>query len=480
MTREPAISPGAASPDSKPEHFAKPCQFATSEHQLESLNLRYTAEVGEIEIQLPATEEDSIGRVSYSCYRQKGRNRPVLFCFNGGPGSSSMWLHTGCFGPMRVSNLGLQNQHLTSHLVENKESLLDWADLVFVDPIGTGFSNLGKQSKIDGFCTDNQDADYLVTVVEKILNRQGWWGQPIFLLGESYGGYRVCLMAEKMLSRGLKLDGIAMIAPFISGVSLVAHSENLIGRIHNLISWSLAAYFHQKSSLCEKYSSEEQAYKASCDFFTKQLLPEWYGQNWQSLPDQIITETAQHLGVSEAFLLKHGDSFDVPEFSKELFPGQRNYPGRLDCRFTLPIATDFFPVAKDPSYSLLLGNMTGPTQAWLRQHLGFETDSSYVVFSEDVIKTWKYEEPFFSKASQALGEVINANPSLKVYVASGYYDLAVSVASVDFDLRHLKIGAEARKRICHQKFAAGHMMYIEDPIRAELKKGLTGFLAHER
>jgi carboxypeptidase C (cathepsin A) len=438
---------------------------------------KYQTVCGEILVDSPAKENPKIkvGKVFYTAYFSlTEQERPLIFLFNGGPGSSSVWLHFGAFGPQRVSHLDVAMKS-SSSLVENAESLFDAADLIFVDPIGTGFSSCAE-GELKNFCTENADSVYLSQFITCFLSQHKAWGRKIFLCGESYGGYRVSLIAQHLIKKeSLHPEGIILIAPFISGIAIEDAPPNILGEAHYLISFILTAWYHKRSSLNQTCKNEEEVYQIARDFAYHEYLPSRLEKTLFFLGENFHKKLSQLTGISKEFFCKY--NLNVSTFSEHLFPKEKCFPGRIDGRYVLehPLVMNQVEYI-DPSHVTFSRRLNTFTQNYYFTKMCWEGNKPYVLISDEVSKNWRYEEPFYSSAFSALQTVLKLSPDLRIYAAAGYYDLAVPAATVEFDLKQLPETKDMEKRIQLEFFQAGHMMYVHEASHKKLVQSIRLFL----
>lgn len=437
----------------------------------------YQTVCGEILVDSTAKEKPmaDAGKVFYTAYfLNKKKMRPVLFLFNGGPGSSSIWLHFGGFGPKRVNHLDVEARN-PSVLVENSESLLDVADLVFVDPIGTGFSTCAE-GELKNFCTEKADVVYLSQFITRFLAQHQLWDKSVFLCGESYGGYRVSLLAQQLIKKeSLHPAGLLFVAPFISGVGIEDASPNILAESHYLVGFILAAWYHKRSAWNQTYKNEKLVYTAAREFAYQEYLPARLQNNFSLLNPKLQSRVSALTGIPVDILIKKNLNMSV--FSEHLFKGEKRFPGRIDSRYMLEhpmVMTE--KEYLDPSTVTLNQRLGSLTQAYYFKQMSWRSDKMYKLSSDAVSQVWRYEEPFYASAFHALQSALKLSPKLRVYAAAGYYDLAVPAATIDFDLKQMADTKSLTERVHLDIFSAGHMMYVQDTSREKLSQAMRKFM----
>ena len=409
---------------------------------------------------------------------EENQRRPVAFCYNGGPGSASLWLHLGAFGPYRATNLDFSSVDLGKYstLVENQWTLLNYCDLVFIDPIGTGFSQAKSQEAEQAFFSDKADAKSIAQFIERFLSKYKLWDRDVYLVGESYGGYRSALVAQELLDdKGIYPKGMLLIAPFLSLAANEELPEHVVARTGFFTAFATTAWFHKRSSLNSSCKTAEEAYLQASEFFKSEILLPLFNESLACMPKPLIAKMAGVMGIPADILSEFGDGFSTLHFSQHLFPGLAKYPGRLDSRYTLSHQLEYFPCYQDPAISVLDVRLTQLTNAFLRRTLQATTPIAYC-HSGNFGAKWHYEQVGGS-AMAALSSVMKKNPHMKIYSAAGYYDLAVPAAGIDYDFKHLNISRELEMNIKREKFEAGHMMYVEvDNLASILEGAASHFL----
>ena len=453
-------------------------EVKTSRKDMTSAQGNFKAICGEILIDSPAKEnpKPKVAKVFYTAYfaENKNKNKNLMFLFNGGPGSSSVWLHFGAFGPMRVNNLdvGISKQ---SELVENTESLLAQCDLVFVDPIGTGFSTC-EDGQLKHFCSERADAVYLSQFISQFLVVHKLWDRHVLLCGESYGGYRISLMAQELMKvHNIHPTGLIMIAPFLSGTSIEESSPNIIGETNFLIAYTLSAWFHKKSSLNSSCKTESEVYQAAKEFAHKEYLPARLTSSLMLLNSDLLNKISAFTGISKDVFVKN--ELNIFKFSENLYVGEKKFVGRIDGRYVLEYPLTYNSTEyTDPSTVAFSQRLNPLTQQFFFSQMEWVNDKAYASMSEEVPNHWVYEESFQLAAFKALQGALKLSPNLKVYTAAGYYDLAVPASTIEYDLNQIAETKDMQKRIFLDIYPAGHMMYVHDESRKTLAKKINEFI----
>jgi carboxypeptidase C (cathepsin A) len=474
-------------PDEKP--LAED-QLVTSQHSV-TINgrlLDYTAVAGTYVLQ----EEDDEGRaeqkakIFFVAYTLDGieepEKRPLTFSFNGGPGSSSVWLHMGLLGPWRV-DLG-QDGHLPPppyRLVENAYSLLDKSDLVFIDPVSTGYSRPVEGEQAKQYHEFQKDLESIAEFIRLYTTRRQRWLSPKFLIGESYGTTRAAALSGLLQEKhGFYLNGIMLVSSILDFQTAFFKPGNEQPYIFFLPTYAAIAWYHKKldDSLQEdlgRLLAEVQAFAegeyAAALFQGAGLPPEARAE--------IAQKVARYSGLTADYVERADLRLDIHRFVKELLRDQRRTVGRLDGRFTgidRDAAGEHYEY--DPSYANIQGPYTAGFNDYVRRNLNFESDLPYEILT-DRVHPWSYEahQNQFVYVAETLRKAMSVNPYLKVFVANGYYDLATPYAATEYTFNHLGIDPSLQDNLSMAYYEAGHMMYIHLPSLAQLKEDLASFIS---
>jgi carboxypeptidase C (cathepsin A) len=405
--------------------------------------------------------------------------RPLIFCFNGGPGSSSVWLHLGAFGPRKalMPDSGEQPP-LPIKLVENEFSILDFADLVFVDPVTTGYSRAAPGVDPKRFHGVVEDVSAMADFIRLYLTRYKRWGSPLFVAGESYGTTRAGSLANVLHdSHGIQLNGVLLISTVLNFATIRFDDGNDLPYPLFLPSYTATAFHHKKlpgdllMDLPKALAESEQF--ASTDY---PLLLMKGDRLTTEEKHQLSRKLSRLTGLSEEFITRNHFRIEIHRFCKELLRDQARTVGRFDSRIKgvdADLSAD--RPETDPSYSAVLGAFTSAMQQYVRRDLRFDSDLKYEVLTGRV-HPWDFgvRNQYLNVAPQ-LAAAMRKNRNLKIFVASGRFDLATPYFATDYSLRQLKLGDDATKRITVKYFEAGHMMYVHKPSHEKLRRELVAF-----
>lgn len=409
--------------------------------------------------------------------------RPVTFAFNGGPGSSSVWLHLGAFGPKRVlfDDEGFPVDP-PYRLVENQDSLLDVTDLVFIDPVSTGFSRAATGEKPQEFHEYKKDIESVGEFIRLYCSRYHRWTSPKYLVGESYGTTRGAGLAGHLQERhNLYLNGVMLVSSVLDFGTILFGPGNQLPPLLYLPAYAATAHYHGRleDELQSKPLEDllEEVERFAMQTYAPALL------RGASLPDdeadRIAATVARYIGTSTEFVRQNDLRIELMRYLKELLRDRRRTVGRLDSRFTgIDRDAGGSTLDHDPSMSAITGPFTAAFNDYVRRDLGFERDRVYEILSFDVNRAWSYREfeNRYVYVSETLRKAVSMNPRLRVHVASGIYDLATPYFATQYTLDHLGLDPELRGNVETSTYEAGHMMYLHRPSLAKLKERLAAFI----
>ncbi len=421
--------------------------------------------------------------VAYTLDGAELGTRPVTFSFNGGPGSSSVWLHLGLLGPKRVLFDDTGNPTPPPYrLVDNEFSLLNVSDLVFIDPVSTGYSRAVTGEKAGEFHGFKRDLESVGDFIRLYTTRYGRWLSPKFVIGESYGTTRAAGLSGYLQERhGLYLNGLMLVSSVLDFGTLLAQPGNDLPHILILPSFTATAWYHHKleGALQEKPLEEvlQEAEAFALGDYTHALMRgDLLAANERA---RIRTKLARYTGLSETYVEGTDLRVDIMRFVKELLRGEKRTVGRLDSRFT---GGDRDAVGEtfsyDPSYATIQGPYTATFNDYVRRELGFESDLSYEIIA-NLYETWSYKdfENRYAEVGETLRGAMTRNLHLRVHVASGFYDLATPYFATEYTLAHLGLTPEQRERLSTSTYEAGHMMYVQRASLEKLSRELGRFVA---
>jgi carboxypeptidase C (cathepsin A) len=404
--------------------------------------------------------------------------RPVTFAFNGGPGSSSVWLHLGLLGPRRVI-MGDAGALLPPPygLAANAESLLAHSDLVFIDPVTTGYSRAVKGQKSKDFHGYGGDLESVGELIRLWTSRNGRWMSPKYLCGESYGTMRASGLSRHLQTRyGMYLNGLMLISSVLDFGTIDFNGHNEVSYIAFLPTYAAIANYHGLHGdrpladvLAEANAYAERDYPVALSRGARMTGDERAAA---------VAKIASLTGLDEDYVDRVDLRIEHLRFFTEVLRSRRRTVGRLDGRF-LGWEADYAKerFGEDPSYVAIQGPYTAALNHYVRAELKYASDLPYEILT-DRVRPWSYKEFEAQQVNVAdkLGAAMRANPHLRVHVACGYYDGATPYFAAEHTFAHLAIPDELRGNIEFRYYPAGHMMYVHEPSRLAQSAHLAEFV----
>ena len=465
--------------------------------------VRYTATARWIVLrkkEKPAAEIFSVAYVASDV----DRDRPVTFVFNGGPGASSAYLHMGAVGPQRVDFPADGSlPEMPARLVENESSWLAFTDLVFVDPVGTGFSRIIEppekkaEAKGDSKPEDTpdpkeyfgykRDLESLCEFMGRWLSDNGRWGSPVFVAGESYGGYRVGRLARMLQeSAGIGLNGAILISPALEITGLDPTDYDVLGWIDRVPTMAAAAVHHRRSRAFKARTALERVLRESEEFTTGDYAS--FLTRGASMPEKertrILTRLADIIGLPLEIVVRAEGRVSILTFVRELLRDQRRVLGLYDTTIT---ATDPFPDRDafswpDPTLSGISPAYTMAVNRMLRSEIGVETEREYALLSYEVNTAWKIdtEHHAFAAPPGATDDFrygMALNPHMKAFITHGQYDLVTPYFASDRLRNLMRLDPQMADRLTVRHFGGGHMFYAWETSRKAFTEAIASFVA---
>lgn len=410
--------------------------------------------------------------------------RPVTFSFNGGPGSSSVWLHLGVLGPRRVKPDEHGNPPQPPYQLTNNEfSILDKTDLVFIDPVSTGFSRAVPGEEAKQFHGFQKDIESVGDFILLYLGRYQRWRSPKFLIGESYGTTRACGLSGYLQDRrGMYLNGIMLVSVVLNFQTIRFAAGNDLPYILFLPTYTATAYWHNRLDQLETETegSFEKILDEVRDFalgdYTVALMQ---GSNLSDRRRQaVVKKLAMYTGLSTDYIEKTDLRIKINRFCKELLRDEGETVGRFDSRFKgIDRDSAGENYEYDPSSAVIQGAYTATLNDYVRGDLQFESDLPYEILSGRV-HPWNYggHQNEYVNVADTLRKAMTTNPALKVYVANGYFDLATPFLASEYTFTHLGLDKSLQDNITMAYYGAGHMMYIDMDELKKMKADMDAYL----
>ncbi len=436
----------------------------------------------------------SIFTIAYTRYDAKNRDnnndlsqRPIAFVYNGGPGSSSIWLHMGAFGPRRVVTTDAgPTPPPPFKLVDNADCLLDKADLVFIDPVGTGFSRAVGKAKDKDFWGVDQDVKSLAQLIATYVSRNGRWNSPKFLIGESYGTFRSAALGNYLQSHnGMYFNGIVLISSVLDLSTLSFPLGNDMPYVFYLPSYAAAASYNK---MLKDQPADLNAFLAEARQFasTEYAAALMKGANLSAAEkSDIAKKLSRFTGLSDDYLVKADLRVKLAQFRAELQRARGLATGRYDARFSGP-APDLLAeyASDDPQSTAVQGAFVAAFNSYVREELKFGKDLTYNTTADIPEWDWKRTNPAGRRigfpgapnVEQDLVDALVTNTHLHVEVENGIYDMATPFFATEYTMTHLGLPENLQKNIALKYYDAGHMMYLHEADLSKLKANVAAFL----
>jgi carboxypeptidase C (cathepsin A) len=482
----PSVSPSAQqrAPQERPSPPAEEPPVVTKhEISVGGKTLHYTATVGMMPLKNREGETEArIFFMAYTLDDAGGRSRrPLTFSFNGGPGSASVWLHLGAIGPKRVPmNPDGTMPQPPYALVDNQYTWLDQTDLVFIDPVGTGYSRAVRPDLASKFFGLTGDIESVGEFIRMYLTRYERWTSPLFLAGESYGTTRASALSGYLIGRGIAFNGIVLISTIMNFETTDFAAGNDLPYVMFLPSYAATAWYHKKlppdlqSKSVQHVVAEVEKWAANDYTLALGKGDRLAGQERQD----VVAKLARYTGLSAQFVDNANLRVSLNLFRKELLRSERRSIGRLDARFKgfdSSFATDSPDF--DASEAAIRPPYTSTFNNYVRSDLGYKTDLEYYILGGGITSPWNWNtNNSYVDTSVALRSALARNPYLKIFVAMGYYDMATPYFAVDYTLHHISLDPVLLKNFSTGYYEAGHMMYIDEKQLGRLRADVGKFI----
>jgi carboxypeptidase C (cathepsin A) len=482
---QPAANQGSSQSRPQPQPTPTPEEPpVVTRHSIQvgGRTINYTATAGLMPIKNREGEVEA--RMFFTSYvvdrPESGARRPLTFSFNGGPGSASVWLHMGAIGPKRVRmNADGTMPAPPYELVDNQGTWLTQSDLVFIDPVGTGYSRAARPDLAQKFFGLQGDIESVGEFIRMYLTRYERWTSPLFLAGESYGTTRASALAGYLIDRGIAFNGVILISTIMNfGTTNFAAGNDLPYALF-LPSYTATAWYHKKlppdlqSKPVERVVAEAEAWASGEYMMALEKGARLSDQERQ----EAIAQLSRYTGLDQKFLDYANLRVNLNLFRKELLRTERRSIGRLDSRFKgydsnlASDSTDY-----DASEAAIRPPYTSTFNSYVRSDLGYKSDLEYYILGGG-IGPWNWgTNNNYVDTSTALRNALAKNPYLKVFVAMGYYDMATPYYAVEYTLGHISIDPALLKNVSTSYYEAGHMMYIDEKSLTKLHGDVEKFI----
>lgn len=463
----------------------KDAKISVTKHQLKLGTdvLNYTATTGYMEMK---DEKDTVkANLFFIAYTKDGENdpskRPVLFSFNGGPGSSSVWLHMGALGPKLVLMTEDGNTLPPPYkYADNPYTWLDKADIVFIDPMMTGFTRPAGKSSQSEFTGFNNDLQFVGDFIRLYTTKYKRWTSPKFIAGESYGTTRAAALAGYLEDRhGLYVNGIILISAILDFGTVITDRGNDMPFALQLPTLSATAWYHKK--LDARYSSLPALLQEVQQFSMHEYMDALLKGDRLTDAERstIINRLHDYTGLSKDYLDETNLRLSVGRFNKELLRREGKTVGRLDARIT---GYDYDGAGEefdyDPSYDIAIyGAYTAAINDYIRRDLNYQNDIPYEMLTGRV-HPWANSRDKYLNVAETLRDAMVKNPYLKVWICNGYFDMATPYFATDYVIHHMFLPKALQNNISFTYYEAGHMMYIHKTSLQKLKTDYINFITN--
>jgi carboxypeptidase C (cathepsin A) len=471
----------------------KPEKFVTKHTaKIEGKTINYTATVGTLI--LKNEKDEPVAAFGYTAYVKDGEadmnTRPITFSYNGGPGSSSMWLHLGVMGPRRVVvNDPLPNGPAPYKIEDNNYSILDVSDVVMMDPIGTGISRAVGKGKSPDFWGVDGDIQSVSQFIRNYVHENERWLSPKFILGESYGTFRSAGVADFLQSRfGISMNGVVLVSNVLDIRTLSYNPGDDISYVLNFPTYAVTAWYHNKiankPATWEAYMKEVRAF--CWGEYNSALMQ---GDQLSAADrDKVLTKLAAYSGLSKDYWDKANLRVNQPQFAQELLRGTGEMVGRLDSRYrgiTTNLLSEY--ASNDPQSAQISPAYMSAFMHYYTTELKVSKDKTYNVSAyalPDFKWNWKHHRSdglFGDQVSPTtvpdLVSAMHNNPKMKIMVMNGIYDMATPFGATEYTFDHLGLDKRLKANIVQKYYEAGHMMYIHPESAVKFKKDVVEFIA---
>ncbi|MBT8313585.1 MAG: peptidase S10 [Maribacter sp.] len=464
-----------------------------STHQITSggKSIKYKAIASET--YLKNESEKPVASIWSVAYVQEGvsnyAKRPVTFVFNGGPGSASVWLHMGMFGPklIKVNSDAIEDDGAAPYnLVNNENGLFDLSDIVFIDPVGTGYSRVVGKGEVKDYWGLNEDAKSIAKFIRLWITENNRWFSPKYIAGESFGTIRAVTVANALEKDGqnMALNGLILISQALDYAGSTSVQDNITSYLTYLPSMAATAWYHKKAGqgkILESFIEEcrKYTYNSYASVLYRGSLLNEVEKN------EAAEKLSYFTGLDKDYILKSDLRVLMHRFQKELLADQGLALGRLDGRFMgneIDKLSDG-PHLGDASSYQISAAYTAALNHYLASELNVKMNRSYITSNDKIYKNWNWRlipegkqwEPSFVNVSRKLAETMRRNPEMKVMVASGYFDLITPFFDAEYTFS--RNGIE-RDKIKMTYYEGGHMMYTHEPDFIRLSNDIREFLSH--
>jgi carboxypeptidase C (cathepsin A) len=467
-----------------PERAMPGLEPVETQHTLELVDrtLDYKATAGSLPLKDEKGELEA--EIFFVAYTLDGvddvAERPLVFAFNGGPGSASVWLHMGALGPRRVA---MEPEGFMPKppykLLPNQHTWLEYADLVFVDPVGTGFSRASSEELDKKFWSVKGDIESTGEFIRLYLSRYQRWPSPLFLAGESYGTTRVAGLAGELVDHGIAFNGVILISTALDLRAIFFEQSDDLPYPLFVPTYAATAWYHDRLADDLQAKPLETVLKEVEDWSeTEYVVSLMKGDRLTSEEESEVAERlARYTGLSVEYVRATNLRINIHRFCKELRRAEKRSVGRLDSRFEgiEPEGVNDVPEF-DPAMLATMPPYTAMFNDYVRRELGVATDFTYQCLSMAVNEKWEWEKGKLPSTGEALRSAFAKHPHMQVFVGQGYYDLATPHFATEYMISHMNVDRALREQISMSHYPAGHMFYLDEGSLATFSSDVADFI----
>jgi len=409
--------------------------------------------------------------------------RPLMFSFNGGPGSASVWLHLGALGPRRVKMMDDGTLPPPPYVMEdNAATWLADTDLVFIDPVGTGYSRAAKPELGQKYFGLRGDIESVGEFIRLYLGRSERWMSPLFLVGESYGTTRASGLSNWLFDHGIALNGICLISTVMNFQTIRFADNNDLPLALILPSYATTAWYHKRLSPAMQAKPVAEVAKEAEEFAMNEYMPAMMRIDHLSPAEKasLLDKFSMFTGLSKDFIDRSDLRVELDAFNKELLRSERRTTGRLDSRFKgIDKKAAGESPDSDPSMDAIRPPYTAAFNTYVRGELGYKTDTEYYILGGGINAPWNYGSGNnYADTSIPMKVAMAKNPYMKIMIAQGYYDMATPFFAAEYTVSAMNLDPTLRKNIEFKYYEAGHMMYIDTKQLKKLHDDVSTFITY--
>jgi len=412
--------------------------------------------------------------------QESGTRRPITFAFNGGPGASSVWLHLGALGPKRVPTKEPDKPMPPPYKpVDNEYTWLSFTDLVFIDPIGTGLSRPVPGEDAKQFYGIKEDLQSVGSFIRLYTTRFGRWLSPKFLAGESYGTFRAAALTQRLFEGyGMDINGVVLISLALNFQLFSFDSANDLPYVMFLPTYTSAAWYHKKLPAdLQQGSLREALDQVEAWALSDYMLALAKGDTLVGAErDKVVETLARYTGLSKTYIQNHDLRIERSGFMRELLRDQNRIVGLMDSTAT-GFGEHYGDIVNEPGLTATIGPYMAVMNNTIRQELKYESDLPYIFLSSEAVSQWNWGSAIGGhvNAMDRLSQAINRSEHLKVFVASGYYDLDVPYFGAKYAMDHLGLNADLQKNVTVRCYESGHQLYTHEDSLKQLTSDVAAF-----